>query len=165
MPLGIFERQVLHLLASNRNPESFVAGATVLHRKQTSPRRSLDIALFHDTAESIVDAVTRDTATLTNTVIQSKFAIRSRPFSAPLYVRETSKPKLNGYSTLRFVSSQSSAIRNWATASISGMPPQTRFWLWLDATNFAITWMSSGYTSNTCTWERWFGQPAARILA
>lgn len=65
MPLGSFEREVLRLLASNRNPESFVAGATVLHGKQTSPRYSQDIDIFHDTTESILDAVTKDTATLT----------------------------------------------------------------------------------------------------
>ena len=65
MPLGNFEGEVLRLLAANRNPESFVAGATVLHGKQNSPRYSQDIDLFHDTAESIVDAVTKDTATLT----------------------------------------------------------------------------------------------------
>lgn len=32
MPLGDFEREVLRLLAANRNPDSFVAGATVRHR-------------------------------------------------------------------------------------------------------------------------------------
>lgn len=64
MPLGVFEREILHLLASNRNPDSFVAGATVLHQIQTSPRISKDIDLFHDTAESIADAVSKDTATL-----------------------------------------------------------------------------------------------------
>jgi hypothetical protein len=64
MPLGSFEREVLRLIASNRNPESFVGGATVLHRSQTSPRTSKDIDVFHDTAESILDAVAKDTATL-----------------------------------------------------------------------------------------------------
>lgn len=53
MPIAPFEKSVLRLLAANRNPESFVAGATVLLRADDSHRRSQDIDLFHDTAESI----------------------------------------------------------------------------------------------------------------
>jgi len=64
MPLGAFEREVLRLIAKNRNPDSFVAGATILHRADESPRASQDIDLFHDTEESIVDAVRRDSETL-----------------------------------------------------------------------------------------------------
>ena len=33
MPLGPFESEVLHLLAGNRNPDSYVGGATVLHQE------------------------------------------------------------------------------------------------------------------------------------
>ena len=64
MPLGPFEREVLRLLASNRNPDSFVAGATVLHQAHNSPRISKDIDFFHDTAGSILDSVAKDTAVL-----------------------------------------------------------------------------------------------------
>jgi len=64
MPLGDFERDVLHLLAANRNPDSFVAGATVLHQSPDSPRSSRDVDIFHDTVESLADAVKRDVATL-----------------------------------------------------------------------------------------------------
>jgi hypothetical protein len=48
MPLGPFEREVLRLLATNRNPDSYVGGATVLHQTPDSPRSSEDIDLFHD---------------------------------------------------------------------------------------------------------------------
>ena len=64
MPLKDFEKQILRLLASNRNPDSFVAGATVLLRAADTHRRSEDIDLFHDTEESVAVAVLRDTATL-----------------------------------------------------------------------------------------------------
>ncbi|MBN8247897.1 MAG: hypothetical protein J0L84_10685 [Verrucomicrobia bacterium] len=64
MPLGDFEREVLRLLAANRNPDSFVAGATVLHQAADSPRSSRDLDLFHDTTESLARAVQRDVATL-----------------------------------------------------------------------------------------------------
>jgi hypothetical protein len=64
MPLGTFERDILRLLAQNRNPDSFVAGATVLHQAEKSPRISRDIDLFHDAAEAISAAVQKDVATL-----------------------------------------------------------------------------------------------------
>jgi hypothetical protein len=64
MPLGTFEREILRLLAQNRNPDSFVAGATILHHAEKSPRVSRDIDLFHDTAEAISAAVEKDVATL-----------------------------------------------------------------------------------------------------
>jgi len=64
MPLGDFEKQILRLLAANRNPDSYVAGATILHRSENSPRASQDIDLFHDTEESILDAVIRDRSAL-----------------------------------------------------------------------------------------------------
>ena len=64
MPIGKTEKEVLRLLAANRNPDSYVAGATVLHRAPDSPRQSQDIDLFHDAEASIVDAVMRDRAVL-----------------------------------------------------------------------------------------------------
>jgi len=47
MPLGQFEREVLRLLAANRNPDSFVAGATVLNRDPASLRTSKDVAVVY----------------------------------------------------------------------------------------------------------------------
>ena len=62
MPLGPFEREVLRLLATNRNPDSYVGGATVLHQTPDSPRSSEDIDLFHDEQESVEQAFTTDVA-------------------------------------------------------------------------------------------------------
>ena len=64
MPLGAFERQVLRLLAANRNPDSFVAGATVLNQDPASIRASKDVGVFHDAVESVALATTRDMETL-----------------------------------------------------------------------------------------------------
>jgi len=64
MPLGDFEREVLRLLAVNRNPDSFVGGATVLHQRADSPRTSRDVDLFHDTLESLAASIASDTAAL-----------------------------------------------------------------------------------------------------
>jgi hypothetical protein len=53
MPIGAFEREILRLLARNRNPDSFVAGATVLLLDPATARESQDVDIFHDTAESL----------------------------------------------------------------------------------------------------------------
>jgi hypothetical protein len=64
MPLGPFEQEVLRLLAVNRNPDSYVAGATVLNQDPASPRASKDVDLFHDTIESLATSADLDMATL-----------------------------------------------------------------------------------------------------
>jgi hypothetical protein len=64
MPLGAFERDVLRLLAANRNPDSYVAGATVLNQAPASPRTSKDVDVFHDSMESLAESADRDSATL-----------------------------------------------------------------------------------------------------
>jgi len=64
MPLGDFEREVLRLLAANRNPDSFVGGATILHQSPKSPRSSKDVDYFHDTLESLNASTELDIATL-----------------------------------------------------------------------------------------------------
>ena len=64
MPLGDFEKNVLRLLAANRNPESYVAGATVFLRREDSHRQSQDIDVFHDTVQSLKRAAEQDAAVL-----------------------------------------------------------------------------------------------------
>ncbi len=54
MPLSELQVEILRLLAAHRNPESYVAGATVLN--QDGPRFSGDIDIFHDREESIARA-------------------------------------------------------------------------------------------------------------
>lgn len=64
MPLGPFEREILALVAGNRSPASFVAGATVLHSQPDSPRTSRAIDVFHDTVEALQAAAEVDLRTL-----------------------------------------------------------------------------------------------------
>ncbi|HMO05249.1 MAG TPA: hypothetical protein PKC67_12350 [Kiritimatiellia bacterium] len=64
MPIGPFESGILLLLAKNRNPESHVAGATVLHQAPDSPRTSRDIDLFHDSVTALQVAVEQDVQVL-----------------------------------------------------------------------------------------------------
>jgi hypothetical protein len=80
MPLGPFESEVLRLLASNRNPDSYVGGATVLHQAPDSPRASADIDVFHDTAPAVHDAAARDTETLQATGYEVRIVSRQESF-------------------------------------------------------------------------------------
>jgi hypothetical protein len=64
MPIGGFEKNVLRLLAANRNPESYIAGATVFLRREDSHRLSRDIDVFHDSIPGLTLAAARDAAVL-----------------------------------------------------------------------------------------------------
>jgi len=56
--------EVLRVLAANRNPDSFVAGGTVLHQAPDSPRLSKDVDVFHDRPDALLAAFDADRATL-----------------------------------------------------------------------------------------------------
>src|SRR5437764_449393 len=54
VPLSKIQMDILSLLASQRDPESYVAGATPLNRD--APRYSSDIDVFHDREERVATA-------------------------------------------------------------------------------------------------------------
>ena len=62
MPLSSFQSRVLRVLAANRNPESYVAGAAPL--ALGGARTSHDIDLFHDRELAMQIAVAADAAAL-----------------------------------------------------------------------------------------------------
>ena len=62
MPLSKLQHEILGLLAANRNPESYVAGASVLN--QDGPRFSADIDIFHDREAAVAKAAEVDAALL-----------------------------------------------------------------------------------------------------
>src|SRR5688572_6255308 len=68
MPLSPLQRQILATIAAQRNPESYVAGGTALHRDGI--RGSDDIDIFHDREERLDAAVEADTAALTSAGFQ-----------------------------------------------------------------------------------------------
>ena len=53
MPVTEFQKRVLGLLAGQRSPESYLAGAAALHLAADSPRYSEDLDYFHDLEESV----------------------------------------------------------------------------------------------------------------
>jgi len=62
VPLSKIQSDVLRLLASHRDPESYVAGATPLNRN--APRYSGDIDVFHDREERVAAAALLDAKAL-----------------------------------------------------------------------------------------------------
>ena len=71
MPLSKIQIDILGLLASQRDPESYVAGATPLNRN--APRYSADIDIFHDREERVASAAMKDAATLEGAGYQVKW--------------------------------------------------------------------------------------------
>jgi hypothetical protein len=62
MPLSSIQSEILRLLASHRDPESYVAGSTPLNR--SAFRYSGDIDIFHDREERVREAAELDSALL-----------------------------------------------------------------------------------------------------
>ncbi|MCX6938557.1 MAG: hypothetical protein NTU80_11805 [Verrucomicrobia bacterium] len=52
------------LIAQHRNPDSYVAEASALHRDPLSPRYSEDVDIFHDPTVRVRDFAAQDLATL-----------------------------------------------------------------------------------------------------
>src|SRR5258708_38308230 len=106
MPWGDFEREVMRTLAAGRNPDSFVAGGTVLHQAADSPRRSEDVDLFHDTVEAVQRAFDSDMATLQSAGFVAEAVGRAPPEFRPAIVRRArEKPEIE--------SGQDSAFRRF----------------------------------------------------
>ena len=64
MPISDIQDEILRRIAVNRSPESYLAGATVLHRDDGSPRYSQDLDFFHDIEDSVAVCAERDAETL-----------------------------------------------------------------------------------------------------
>ena len=80
MPLSSFQVEVLRLIARNRSPDSYVAGATVLHREKRTPRYSLDLDLFHDLEESVALSAEADATTLREAGYEVSWLLRTPAF-------------------------------------------------------------------------------------
>lgn len=64
MPLTVFQKDILAVLAANRSEESHFAGGVLLHASDDSARFSRDFDIFHDVAAEVVRASERDVASL-----------------------------------------------------------------------------------------------------
>jgi hypothetical protein len=64
MPLTEFQAEVMRLLAPNRSKNSYMAGATALHFRDSGLRYSNDLDFFHDSPERVAAAFKKDRAVL-----------------------------------------------------------------------------------------------------
>jgi len=95
VPLSKLQGEVLLLLASHRNPESYVAGATALN--PDGPRFSADIDIFHDREEGVAQASSADTGVAGRERLwHSMAAARGLVFMPPLCSGAARTQKLNG---------------------------------------------------------------------
>lgn len=89
MPLSTIQADVLRLIAANRSPDSYVAGATVLHRVDDTPRYSADLDLFHDLEDSVARSAETDAATLRDAGCEFSWLLRTPTFHrAVVHVEE-----------------------------------------------------------------------------
>jgi len=80
VPISDIQAVVLRCIAANRSPESYLAGATVVHRDRKSPRFSQDIDLFHDVEDSIARCAEQDATTLRNAGYAVAWQMRTPTF-------------------------------------------------------------------------------------
>ncbi len=80
MPISAIQDEILRRIASNRSPESYLAGATVLHRAADSPRFSQDLDFFHDVEDSVAVCAERDSATLREAGYDFAWLLRTPTF-------------------------------------------------------------------------------------
>lgn len=64
MPLTLFQKEVLGVLAANRSEQSHFAGGIVLNAPDDSPRFSRDFDIFHEVTAEVVRSSEQDVATL-----------------------------------------------------------------------------------------------------
>ena len=115
MPIGAFEREVLRVIAANRNPDSYLGGATVLHQAADSPRASRDVDLFHDTVESLTRSAEVDVAALRKAGFQVDLAKPQETFQRAVVQRtgQTTKIEWVFDSAFRFFPVERDAELGW----------------------------------------------------
>ncbi len=88
MPLTSLQKRALRAIAANRSPESYVAGATLLHRDSDSPRFSQDVDLFHDLADSVAVCAEADAASLHDEGYDLTWLLRTPTFHRAVIAAE-----------------------------------------------------------------------------
>jgi hypothetical protein len=94
MPLTELQAEVLRCVAANRSPDSYLAGATVLHRHGNSPRFSQDVDFFHDIEESVVVNAEADVAALRNAGYTCTWLLRTPAFQRAIVVADGKQLKM-----------------------------------------------------------------------
>lgn len=91
MPISAAQSTVLRVISKNRSPDSYVAGATVLHRDAESSRTSIDLDLFHDLEEQVSANATTDVETLQKAGFTFEWLLRTPAFHRGLVTVDDEK--------------------------------------------------------------------------
>lgn len=84
MPVSDIQARILRQIARNRDPGSYLAGATVLNRQADSPRFSHDADLFHDLADRVALCAQVDADTLRACGFEFQWVLRTPAFHRAL---------------------------------------------------------------------------------
>jgi hypothetical protein len=88
----MLQRDILRVIAANRNPESYIAGASILHREGI--RTSHDIDIFQDREDRVKAAAEADTASLERAGFSVRWARREGTFFRALVGNGTDETRL-----------------------------------------------------------------------
>lgn len=94
MPISDLQAEILNCIATNRSPDSYLAGATVLHRKSNSPRYSQDLDFFHDVADAIAVTAERDALILKECGYRFEWVLRTPSFYRAIVMVQHQQMKL-----------------------------------------------------------------------
>jgi hypothetical protein len=84
VPISKLQSDILRLIASRRDPESFIAGGVPINR--SGPRYSDDLDIFHDREERVANAAIADAKILTDAGYQVHW-IRQQPATYSATIR------------------------------------------------------------------------------
>jgi hypothetical protein len=102
VPITPYQRTVLRLLAKNRTPDSYVAGATVINRADSSPRFSADVDIFNDPAVAVQVCAGIDIAALRQNGYDVKVLTEQRGFVRCVVSKQSESVKLEWVSDTAF---------------------------------------------------------------
>jgi hypothetical protein len=102
MPITPFQSSVLKCIAVNRNPENYVAGATVINRKESTARISNDIDLFHDPEVIVQESFRIDQESLLSAGFTVETLIEQRGFIRAIAKKGLESVKLEWVSDSAF---------------------------------------------------------------
>jgi hypothetical protein len=94
MPLTAIQKRILKTIAANRSQDSYLAGATILHRLDDSPRFSQDLDLFHDLESKVAECAEQDSATLVEAGYRLEWLLRTPAFHRAVISNDTEKVRI-----------------------------------------------------------------------
>lgn len=94
MPLTDLQRALLKTIAVNRSPDSYLAGATIQHRGDDSPRFSQDLDFFHDLESKVAECAEKDAATLIEAGYELEWLLRTPAFHRAVISGDTEKVRI-----------------------------------------------------------------------